>query len=101
MLPKVFPSGRAKLVSTLQYVKRWRVPDTTTGRQLPRGEVLCTVELAACVRIDAHNVPDLPEKAFGDYTAGRYMWELRDVNLLKPPTVAKGTLGLWNWDGRD
>ena len=39
------------------------------------------------------------ELAFGDYTPGRYAWKLANVKLLPEPIPAKGSLGLWNWDG--
>jgi len=39
------------------------------------------------------------ERAFGDYTPGRYAWLLADVRRLEEPIPARGALGLWNWDG--
>lgn len=39
------------------------------------------------------------EKAFGDYTDGRYAWLLADVRPLPEPIPAKGALGLWTWEG--
>ena len=38
------------------------------------------------------------EKAFGDYTPGRFAWILEDVKALEKPVLAKGALGLWNWE---
>lgn len=37
------------------------------------------------------------EVAFGDYTAGRYAWELGNLHVLTNPIVAKGQLSLWEW----
>ncbi|BFH70618.1 hypothetical protein J27TS7_57880 [Paenibacillus dendritiformis] len=37
------------------------------------------------------------EYYFGDYTDGRYAWELTDVKQLPVPIPAKGQQGLWNW----
>ena len=37
------------------------------------------------------------ERAFGDYTAGRWAWVLEDVVLLPKPIPAKGALSLWEW----
>lgn len=34
------------------------------------------------------------EVAFGDYTAGRYAWELGNLHVLTNPIVAKGQLSL-------
>ena len=39
------------------------------------------------------------ERAFGDYTPGRYAWLLSDVRPLAAPIPAKGQLGLWRWEG--
>lgn len=36
------------------------------------------------------------EYAFGDYSAGRFAWELADVIPLSEPIKCKGMLGLWN-----
>lgn len=38
---------------------------------------------------------DRVERAFGDYTPGRFAWVLTDVHLLKQPIPCKGALGLW------
>lgn len=35
------------------------------------------------------------ERAFGDYTPGRYAWLLDDVRPLDVPVPARGALGLW------
>lgn len=37
------------------------------------------------------------ERAFGNYTAGRYAWLLADVEMLPEPIPAKGALGIWEW----
>jgi hypothetical protein len=37
------------------------------------------------------------EYAFGDYTEGRYAWDLQDIKMIKPPIPAKGQLGIWNY----
>jgi len=39
------------------------------------------------------------ERAFGDYSAGRYAWLLADIRALPEPVAAKGALRLWNYDG--
>lgn len=37
------------------------------------------------------------ERAFGDYSPGRYAWLLADVKPLAEPIPARGALGLWEW----
>jgi hypothetical protein len=39
------------------------------------------------------------ERAFGDYTPGRFAWLLANVKALPEPIPAKGALGLWNYEG--
>lgn len=36
------------------------------------------------------------ERAFGDYSPGRYAWLLADVQRLEAPVVCTGRLGLWD-----
>jgi hypothetical protein len=45
---------------------------------------------------DAHlNTLTLEEKAFGDYTKGRYAWLISDSVEFKKPVFTRGALGLW------
>ena len=37
------------------------------------------------------------ERAFGDYTPGRFAWLLADIRALPTPIPARGQLGLWDW----
>ena len=41
----------------------------------------------------------LDERAFGDFSPGRFAWLLADVAPLDPPVPAKGRQGLWEWNG--
>ena len=64
---------------------------------LPLGAVVCTVQLVACHQTE--DVQDISEeeRSLGDFSPGRYAWELRDVVVLDPPVPARGNQGLWNW----
>ncbi len=44
-------------------------------------------------------VPTEQELALGDWTPGRYAWELANVKMLPQPIPIKGKQGLWNWEG--
>jgi len=90
---------------------------------LPRGAILATCNLTAIYRIPAtaqrvarclpgdHPLAsypvvlppfsDDPERAFGDYTPGRYAWLLEDVRRFDTPIEYKGALGLWTWNDAD
>ena len=63
------------------------------------GCVIAIVQLVDCQEIRLDNVPLGPERHFGDYTRGRYMWILRDVERLEIPIPARGHQRLWEWDG--
>jgi hypothetical protein len=39
------------------------------------------------------------ERAFGDYSPGRFAWLLADVRALPEPITARGMPGLWEWEG--
>jgi len=77
----------------------------------PLGAVLATCRLVAVKLIvdstealgpcaDAARMmpPDEPEQSFGNYAPGRYAWILEDVRQLPEPILAKGALGLWEWE---
>lgn len=81
---------------------------------LPRGAIVATCELAGVVRtedltfdgrwarlreggIQEWILTD-QERAFGNYTPGRFAWLLANVQALPEPIPAKGALGLWNWE---
>jgi hypothetical protein len=84
---------------------------------LPFGKIVATCTLVACRAIaqcvSLHQgggsgvfmfddqfgipLPDEPERSFGDYTPGRFAWQLVDVTPLDRPVAARGAYGLWNW----
>jgi len=81
---------------------------------LPRGAIIATAELVGCWKIWAGwrvglpGVPCIdqpnqwraiiePEYTFGDWTPGRYAWELAKVKMLDTPIPAKGMQRLWDW----
>ena len=81
---------------------------------LPRGAIVAVVTLVDVVPI-AHCLGERPvgrhddegapwmweltdrERAFGDYSEGRYGWLLADLQCLAEPIPARGGLGLWDW----
>jgi len=80
---------------------------------LPMGAMVATCELVHVKRINAMTsfvackeywwnkkgwMLDRNERAFGDFTEGRYMWLLTNIKMLPEPIPAKGAQGLWNWE---
>lgn len=83
-----------------------------TADNLPTGAVVAISELTNCYQAQPFGLSDYVqlisdeaiksidgyEFAFGDYSKGRFAWELTDVLRLPEPVVAKGQQGLWNWE---
>ncbi|MFT9078078.1 hypothetical protein [Ethanoligenens sp.] len=88
------------------------------GFDIPRGAIVAVGELIACrpivavgwtgtlehriAWVDEHLCPHYPtaqEILFGDWTPGRYAWEIANAQMLPEPISAKGMQGLWNWSG--
>jgi hypothetical protein len=79
-------------------------PDTIT-----RGCVVCLVFKDACVQFPdtrlfvteweqthlRHIVPD----EYGNYADGRYGYTLYNPQKFNPPVPAKGSQGIWEWEG--
>ena len=86
----------------------WLSPFAEALRAAPhpllRGRVIAIAYLDDCRRItNLDGGPGLAslsdrERAFGDYTAGRWAWILTGVVALKEPVPARGALGLWVWE---
>ncbi|WP_374724125.1 ASCH domain-containing protein [Calidifontibacillus erzurumensis] len=79
-------------------------------KDLPTGVILATANLIYChkVKEDYGKVGKIAvtesgliikgdEYCFGDYTEGRYAWELSNVERLAESVPAKGQLSLWEW----
>jgi len=80
---------------------------------LPVGAVIATCRLISCIptrELQQNRVIEVDpvanaqdfylddrERAFGDYSPGRWAWLLADV-LPCQPIPAKGSLSLWEWD---
>jgi hypothetical protein len=62
---------------------------------LPRGCLLGVVELVGSVRITAANAPIGNERAFGDYTPGRFMWQAINRRPLPEPIPYAGSQGFF------
>lgn len=62
---------------------------------LPFGAIVGIVDVVDCVMITKDNTPDYPERAFGDYTPGRFMWETQLVCRFIKPIPFNGAQGLF------
>jgi hypothetical protein len=66
---------------------------------LPYGAILSVHRLVGCHRVEVvREALSLEEKAFGNYTDGRFAWELEFVARLEPPIPCKGRQQLFEVD---
>jgi hypothetical protein len=65
----------------------------------PLGAVLCVCRLIACYSSDMlrDSVSDR-ERAFGDWSPGRYVWKLEIMRVFEKPYPAKGMQGIFKWE---
>lgn len=65
--------------------------------ELPRGAVLCIVQMRQCVTITRANTATLSrlEKALGTYTPGREAWMFEDARRLIEPFPCSGRQGFF------
>jgi len=75
----------------------------TDPRALPLGRVVVICKLVNCYKIrpgfNAASADAVAqERAFGDWTPGRYAWHLANPLQLVTPIPAQGHQGLWEWE---
>lgn len=98
---KAIPRHERELCYTPPFVSVLRRHDLRVS-QLPRGAIVAVAVLRHILPTGQAGrfwVDDLPEqeRAFGNYTAGRYGWFLYTIRALREPIPARGKLGLWEW----
>jgi activating signal cointegrator 1 len=74
---------------------------------LPTGLIIATCQIDGCCKVADNLVGSAfldnlelitdNEYNFGDYSEGRYAWELSNIKLLDKPIPAKGQLSLWEY----
>lgn len=87
---KAFPKWARDFAST----------EHTLGRlpnRVPLGAIVATARIVGVFRVE-EIAPQLSaiERLYGDYSAGRYAWQLADVRALAEPIPCKGALSLWS-----
>ena len=107
------PGGRIERELQAQWGEDWR-------RNIPTGAVLATAVLAGMAQVAradllagcaAHDPwgevgyaagrRRTPIDPWGDFSAGRWLWFLDDVEALPEPVPAVGRQSLWSWDAGD
>jgi hypothetical protein len=104
-------SGLIDLLMTEPFRSTLAQHDYMFTADFPRGAIAAVCDLVACRPTAGrrgeqgtgpkyadwvHELSD-QERAFGDYTPGRYGWLLDNVRALPEPIPARGALLLWEW----
>lgn len=70
------------------------------GSGLPTGAIVAVADVVACVRTEKfRDAVDGNERALGDWSGGRFAWELSNVIALAEPVRCRGLQGLWRVGG--
>jgi hypothetical protein len=64
-------------------------------RTIPKGAILCIVNIKKCVRFPH---PEAPPDDYGDFTEGRFGTLMEMLEKFPVPIPAKGMQGIWNWE---
>lgn len=78
-------------------------------QRLVFGAIVAIVLLTDCVRItyplsepdreyNPYRICARNEIELGDYRVGRYMWITQFQKRIEPPILARGAMGLWDWN---
>lgn len=93
---------KGKIIATAELVNVWYIvahPGTNIdkAKHIPIGAESLTTDKHAPDFSD-YFIPTEKEMLFGDWTPGRYAWELSNIQMLSEPIRAKGKQRLWNWE---
>jgi activating signal cointegrator 1 len=96
--PNLSPLAGYGLAVLLQHFEQF-APYDNVRDLFPLGAVIGMGELVEVRRVETlWSKLSRAERAFGNYHAGRWAWQLRDARLFKEPIPARGELSLWKWD---
>ena len=103
---KGFPREARELWRRQPYRKVLAQNGYRDASDLPLGAVIAVADLEDVIKFSRTSLKDARTRAargelppheadFGDFSAGRYGWVLKNVRRLKEPIPARGMLGLW------
>jgi activating signal cointegrator 1 len=106
---KGFPADARELCEMSPYREVLARAGYRDASELPRGEIIAVATLVDVMKFKKSTLKDIRARAargefprheadFGDFSAGRFGWILKDVVRLKDPIPAKGMLGLWEFE---
>ena len=93
--------GKAGSIFVAELPFKKYIPDF---KKLSFGAIIGEATIADVIRIEDLEMNDelinrltMEEKAFGDYSYGRYAWMLEDAVEFTTPIPARGTLSIWEY----
>ena len=73
-------------------------------KKLPFGAIIGQADIKDVIRVEHLEMDDelinrltMEERAFGDYSEGRYAWLLENAIPFNNPIPARGTLSIWEY----
>ncbi|MCL2636940.1 MAG: ASCH domain-containing protein [Oscillospiraceae bacterium] len=113
---KPFTRGLFSDTELYRFVDSLGLPDIYSFDELPYSVIVATAELVEIHKIlvdpKTHRIGLISsngyqggislcskEIVFGDYSYGRYAWELDNVKIFNEPIPASGKQRLWEWNG--
>ena len=70
------------------------------------GYIICKCNLVDCIYMTKEYVEKMQKTNYqeyicGNFKEGRYAWVLENVTPLEQPIIAKGKLGIWNYQEKE
>jgi hypothetical protein len=107
---KGFPRDARELCAEDPYREVLARNGYAAASDLPLGQVIAVADLVDVMKFSRTSLRDVRERSdrgefppheadFGDFSAGRYGWVLKNVRQLNKPIAARGMLGLWQVSG--
>jgi len=92
---KSFPMDCRALCYRLPFARA--LSEFNKPEDLPVGKVLAVTEIIDCQPTEEHGKHCMlhDERAFGDYSGGRFFIVTRGVRRLRHPIAMRGALGIW------
>ena len=85
-------------LSTPPVLRQFREIGITGSNELPRGAIIGIITFAPSIRTqDIRDHRETDQRAWGDYTAGRWAWPVRTKRLLPAPVPFTGRQGFFDW----
>jgi activating signal cointegrator 1 len=95
---KGYPGWASRMTQEEPFCSSLRVGNNVFLPNLTRGKVLCTIRFIECYRTEEiREQLSKKEIAFGNYSDGRFAFQVEFVSKLMEPVPAIGHLGFWEW----